>query len=131
MPYFSNVLSRILFITSNTLASGSGASSADVNGASSAVYVPANAKVKLSCRAVVQNDTVNTITAIKFSEGATGLTANSNIVNDVTNQEIDIYSETIINPTAGSHTYKVVYAQSAGNGNLHGNLSTHFTVELV
>jgi hypothetical protein len=131
LPYFSNVLYRTDLRNTSSLVNLSGASSGDINGFTLTIYVPPNARVRLSTRATMQNDTANSVLALRINEGATVLAGSSNIVSDLANQAIDHSLDVIINPTTGSHTYKTVFLQSGNSGIAYGGSQCHITAELV
>jgi len=133
-PTSTKILNQAIFAGTQVLANLSGAASADVYGTSLTVTVPEGAVIKISGMLGHQNDTANTVHAMKIQEGTSVLTY-VNQVNDSANQEQSIYTDITLTPTAGSHTYKLLAAQSGNTGNFHGTTAgpamAYFKIEQV
>ena len=129
LPYFSSVIGYSQITVSDTTG---GTASSDVGGLSITVYVPTNARIRLTSFLSLYNQTAASSPYAQIKEGSTqyinmaASVAAANSVQAVTGI-VDLY------PSAGTHTYKITYAVNTGNKSLEAstNAPNYIMAELV
>lgn len=118
-PYLSNVIGHAQITLAQTFAGTT--SDVDISALAVTVNVPSGRKVRLTWFGSTYQAT-GAIGAfygvVKIKEGSTQVTG-TNVVPSVANYPTGFVASCIINPTAGSHTYKASVTNSAANGANH------------
>lgn len=129
LPYFSNVLGYAVIQVSDTTG---GTAEADINGLSTTVYVPTNAKIKITTHCNCYNTTGAAYSIIKIKEGSTSYQAGLGSQAGANSPQLVTAMADLL-PTAGSHTYKLSHTASSGNKAIEASTTepAFIKVELV
>lgn len=92
---------------------GKPAAGSNITGLSLTITVPEGRRIKLTAHGLLRNDTAGAQRIIRFLEGATYFGYGAQIQDVANNSEIT-HLESVITPTAGTHTYHVWVGASGG-----------------
>lgn len=109
-------LSSIIAYASSTVAQSGIGSETDITGTIVTVTVPAGRRIRVVGRIEVGSPSTNLNAFLLVKEGATEIGRAAAVVN--TSTESTLTAETIISPSAGSHTYKLTLQTNTGTINI-------------
>lgn len=97
------------------------ANNTDLTGLSVAVNVAAGRRVRITGHVQLENNTAGAMPRVDVMEGATVLQFAQRVIGAVNTAETLIAQTPNLTPSAGAHTYKLQYKQTAGTGALRAD----------
>lgn len=108
-----------------TSAQGSITTVVDLTNLSVTVTVGTNRRIKISGECLSGSTTGTDTVRLQIQEGSTVLQLRD-IITNVNSAELQHHAEVVLNPTAGSHTYKLTMQRAAGAGTVTMNAGATF-----